>query len=53
MNWIAIRSLLWAAVQASLNRSLSDPNPEVRDHAEQLLSDLTQLAQPTSKGAFR
>ncbi|MBH0178005.1 MAG: hypothetical protein HP491_09105 [Nitrospira sp.] len=43
----------WAAVQASLNRSLSDPSPDVREHAEMLLSDLTQLAQPTSKRAFR
>ena len=43
----------WAAVQASLNRSLSDPSLDVRDHAEVLLFDLTQLAQPTSKRAFR
>ena len=43
----------WAAVQASLNRSLSDPDLDVREHAEMLLTDLTQLAQPASKRAFR
>lgn len=43
----------WAAVQASLNRSLSDPSLDVREHAEMLLSDLTRFSQPTSKRAFR
>ena len=32
----------WALAQASLSRSLSDPHPDVREHAEMLLSDLAQ-----------
>jgi HEAT repeats len=42
----------WAIVHASLSRSLSDPNPDVREQAEMLLPELPQSAQPTSKGAF-
>ena len=32
----------WAVAQASLSRSLSDPNQDVREQAEMLLSDLSQ-----------
>ena len=32
----------WGVVRASLDRSLSDPNPDVREQAEMLLSDLSQ-----------
>ena len=32
----------WAMAQASLSRSLSDPNQDVREQAEMLLSDLSQ-----------
>jgi hypothetical protein len=42
----------WAVVRASLDRSLSDPNQDVREQAEMLLPELSQSAQPTSKGAF-
>jgi hypothetical protein len=42
----------WAIVHASLSGSLSDPNQDVREQAEMLLPELSQLAQPTSKGAF-
>jgi len=43
----------WAAAQASLSRSLSDSNEEVREQAEMLLSDLSQSTQPTGKHGFR
>jgi len=39
----------WATVTATLNRGLSDPDPDVRDQAALLLPDLAQAAQPTSK----
>ena len=39
----------WAVAQASLSGSLSDPNQDVREHAEMLLSELSQSAQATSK----
>jgi hypothetical protein len=42
----------WAMAQASLSRSLSDPNQDVREQAEMLLSELSQSAQPTSQRAF-
>ena len=32
----------WAMAQASLSRSLSDPNPDIREQAEMLLSGLSQ-----------
>ena len=32
----------WGVVRASLDRSLSDPNPDVHEQAEMLLSDLSQ-----------
>jgi hypothetical protein len=34
----------WAVVRTSLSGSLSDPNPDVREQAEMLLSDLSQSA---------
>jgi hypothetical protein len=42
----------WAVVRASLDRSLSDPNQDVREQAEMLLPELSQSAQSTTKGAF-
>ena len=42
----------WAVVRASLDRSLSDPNQDVREQAEMLLPELSQSAPSTSKGAF-
>ena len=42
----------WGVVNTSLSRSLSDPNQDVREQAEMLLSDLSQSAQPTGKHAF-
>ena len=42
----------WAIVHASLSRSLSDPNQDVREQAEMLLPELSQSAPSTSKGAF-
>jgi hypothetical protein len=43
----------WAIARTSLSGSLSDSNQDVREHAEMLLSELSQSAQPTSKGAFQ
>ena len=40
----------WAAVQASLTRSLSDPDPDIREQAAMLLADFNTSAQPVSKG---
>ena len=43
----------WAMAQASLSRSLSDPNQDVREQAEMLLSGLSDPSQASSKRAFR
>lgn len=42
----------WTVAHASLSRSLSDSNEDVREQAEMLLSELSQSVQPTSKRAF-
>ncbi|HSL05805.1 MAG TPA: HEAT repeat domain-containing protein [Nitrospiraceae bacterium] len=42
----------WAVAHLSLSGSLSDPNQDVREQAEMLLSELSESAQPTSKRAL-
>jgi hypothetical protein len=42
----------WAVAHTSLSRSLSDPNQEVREQAEMLLSELSQSTEPVSKQGF-
>ena len=39
----------WAMAQALLSRSLSDPNQDVREQAEMLLSELSQPIEPVSR----
>ena len=42
----------WAVAHASLSGSLLDPNQDVREQAEMLLSELSQSTQAASKRAF-
>jgi len=42
----------WGIVSTSLSGSLSDSNPDVREQAEMLLSELSDSAQPTSTRGF-
>jgi hypothetical protein len=42
----------WAVAHASLSGSLSDPNQDVREQAEMLLSDLFHSTEPVSKRGF-
>lgn len=42
----------WMTVRASLNKSLVDADPDIRDQAEQLLSQLSDSAQTTTKQGF-
>lgn len=39
----------WVAAQASLSRSLSDSNEDVREQAEMLLTELSQSTEPVSE----
>lgn len=42
----------WATVSASLSKSLTDPDQDVRDQAEQLLSQLSETESSTGKQGF-
>jgi len=42
----------WAAVSESLSKSLTDPDQDVRDHAEQLLSQLSESGPSIGKQGF-
>jgi len=42
----------WAVARTSLSGSLSDSNPDVREQAEMLVSELSDSAQPTSTRGF-
>ena len=42
----------WATVSASLSKSLTDPDQDIRDQAEQLLSQLAESGSTTTKHGF-